>query len=121
MNKTFASLAFIVALVAVSGIKPVNAAEKGNVAPPEKYDVKCFYHQKIMIDDGPYSIANIPNDRAIHFITLKDPDGRKIMIDEHCILTQILPEDEERERAAIEAKEKQQFPEDGEPRHAIGG
>jgi hypothetical protein len=124
MNKTFASLVFIVALAAVSGFQPANAANMGNTDKTEKYDVKCFYYNKVMIDSGPYSITEIPHGRAIKFITMKDADGRKILMDDKCILTQILPEDEERERAALEEKEAQkptEFPKDGPPRHAIGG
>lgn len=126
MKKTFASLAFIVALAAVSGLQPVHAgpsiANVGDTTQKEKYNVMCFYYNKTVIDSGPYIITAIPHDRAQMFISMKDADGRKILMDDKCVLTQILPEDEEREQAALaekEAEKKQELPKDGQPRHSV--
>lgn len=129
MKKTFASLVFIVALAAVSGLQSVHAdtsiANMGDTTirlQKEKYNVMCFYYNKTVIDSGPYTITALPHERAQMFISMQDSDGRKILMDDKCVLTQILPEDEEREQAALaekEAEKKQEFPKDGQPRHSV--
>lgn len=110
MKTTLPAVLFVCALIGLTGI----STAKADSDDIPRFSALCVaYDRRVVIED---SVSNIKRD-SDGYITMITADNRTIITNSICTFTQINPP---KKLTSIQKAEDKQFPEDGEPRYAIG-
>jgi ligand-binding sensor domain-containing protein len=110
MKTTLPAVLFVCALIGLTGISTAKAASDDI----PRFRAFCVTYDRHVVSED--SVSNIKRD-SDGYITMITADNRTIITGSICTFTQINPP--EKLTSVLNAEDKQ-FPEDGEPRYAIG-
>lgn len=109
MKTTLPAVLFVCALIGLTGISTAKADSVKE--PVERFSAFCVMYDRAVINED--SVTDIKRDPD-GYITMTTEDNLKIITGGICTFRQLKPS---KKVTVIEDKE---FPEDGEPRYAIG-
>lgn len=109
MKNTLPAVLFIIGLVGLTGISTAKAAVVDDRV--ERFSAYCVSYDRYVVNED--SVKDITRD-SDGYITMITEDNLKIITGGVCTFKQLKPS---KKVTVIEEKE---FPEDGEPRYAIG-
>lgn len=114
MKTTLPAVLFVCGLIGLTGISTAKAADKV-VQPPERFSALCLTFKRVVVDEDSVEIVyRHPDNR---FIELRTADNRKIITAAECTFIQKSPSNG---MTSIDKSKDKAFPQDGEPRYAIG-
>jgi hypothetical protein len=114
MKTTLPAVLFIFGLIGLTGMSTAKAADKV-VQPPERFSALCLTFKRVVVDEDSVEIVyRHPDNR---FVELRTLDNRKIITAAECTFIQKIPSDA---MTSIDKSKDKSFPQDGEPRYAIG-
>ena len=114
MKTTLPAVLFVCGFIGLTGISTARATDKF-VQQPERFSALRLTFKRVVVDEDSVEIVyRHPDNR---FVELRTADNRKIITAAECTFIQKRPSDG---MTSIDKSEDKLFPQDGEPRHAIG-